>query len=887
MKIDNWIKNFFRKGAPGGSLSPDDTESLRTAFKARYHAFKLLLNANNKALEIMTEMEEALQGSTPFGMGLVRARTTAISTNVFQIIKHLNELAPHKYEALFERFREIQARIGPFLKANEVMKEGPLVVPLEDCGRAMADQVGAKAANLGEIGRELHLPIPTGFVVTATGYRLFLDRNDLRSEIVRRIQSAGAESMEELYTLSASIQQLIIRASIPSELEEEIRKHYGLLEQKEGKGVRMAMRSSALGEDTRGLSFAGQYRSELNVSSESIFEAYREIVASKYSLQAMAYRLNHGIREEDVAMCVACMAMVDAMAGGVMYSGNPGDISDHSILISSVWGLPKAVVDGATPSDLFIISRDEPMKVLRKDIAMKKQKFACYPREGICRMDTTGSEAIAPSLSDSQAMELARISLRLEAYYGIPQDMEWAVKEDGSIIILQCRPLQHTKTGKKEEKTDRRDKGPVPATLKGGVSASPGVAAGPVFLARKNADVFQFPDGAVLVAARALPLWAPLLNRAAAVVTEQGGITGHLATVAREFGVPALFGLKDAMTVLKNGDMVTIDADNLRVCEGKVDGLMESREARPNILKGSPVYEALKGASDHIIPLHLLDPGAPEFNPGQCSTLHDITRFCHEKSVIEMFRFGRDHRFPERSSKQLYCDVPMQFWVINLDDGFKDEVTDQGVRLENISSVPMLSLWRGMTAVPWEGPPPVDSKGFMSVLFEATANPALDPATGTSYGMRNYFMISKNFCSLQSRFGFHFSTVEALVGERAMENYISFQFKGGAANLERRIFRAHFVSEILDQYDFHTEMREDAVFARLEGYEQPFMEERLRVLGYLIIHTRQLDMIMANGAAMNGRRQKILKDLRNIAAPGDTSSAGNSPGLGFQPDNHT
>ncbi len=878
MKIDNWIKNFFHKGAPGKRLSPDDIESLRTAFKVRYHNFKLLLNANNKALELMTELEEALRGSSPFGMGFVRARTTAISTNVFQIIKHLNELAPHKYEALPERFKEIQARISPFLKANEVLKEGPLVVSLRDCGKAMADQVGSKAANLGEIGRGLHLPIPNGFVVTATGYRRFLEHNDLRSEIRRRIQSAGAESMEELYTLSASIQRLIIRASVPSGLEGEIRKHYGLLEQKEGKGVRVAMRSSALAEDMPGLSFAGQYRSELNVSGESILEAYKEIVASKYSLQAMAYRLNRGIREEDVAMCVACMTMVDAAAGGVMYSGNPGDIRDHSILISSVWGLPKAVVDGTTPSDLFIISRDESMKILRKDIAGKKQKFVCYPREGICRMDTTGNEAIAASLSDVQAMELARIALRLEACYGTPQDVEWAVEADGSIIILQCRPLQHMETGKKEGKTAAWEKESVPVILKGGVTASAGVAAGPVFLLRKNMDVLQFPDGAVLVAAQALPGWAPLLSRAAAVVTEQGGITGHLATVAREFGVPALFGLKDAMTVLKNGDMVTIDADNVRVCEGQIAALLESREAPLNIMKGSPVHESLKGAAQHIIPLHLLDPDAPEFNPGHCGTLHDITRFCHEKSVIEMFRFGKDHRFPERSSKQLYCDVPMQFWVINLDDGFKEEVIDRWILLDNISSVPMLSLWQGMVAVPWKGPPPVDSKGFMSVLFEATANPALDPSTGTSYGMRNYFMISRNFCSLQSRFGFHFSTVEAIVGERAIENYISFQFKGGAANLERRIARAHFVSEILDQYDFHTQIREDAAFARLEGYEQSFMEERLRVLGYLIIHTRQLDMIMANGDAMNHQRRKILKDLREMVAPKNPGPEGTALG---------
>ncbi|MDL1966469.1 MAG: pyruvate, water dikinase, partial [Candidatus Desulfofervidus auxilii] len=108
--------------------------------------------------------------------------------------------------------------------------------------------------------------------------------------------------------------------------------------------------------------------------------------------------------------------------------------------------------------------------------------------------------------------------------------------------------------------------------------------------------------------------------------------------------------------------------------------------------------------------------------------------------------------------------------------------------------------------------------------------------------------------------------VEAIVGERASENYISFRFKGGAADLKRRTFRAQFISEILEQYDFRTEVKEDALFARLEGYERPFMELRLRILGYLIIHTRQLDMIMTNGTAINHYREKILKDLSKLIA---------------------
>lgn len=860
-RISKFFKSIFSKREIEKSAN---VEELRTAFKARYHQFKLLLNANNKALEIMAEMEEALRGTWPFGMSFVRSRSTSVSTNVFQIVKHLNELSAGKYEALYGKFKKIQKRINPLIYPKTATKEGPLVLPLRDVDRNLADQAGTKIANLGEIRNRIKLRVPDGFVITAQAYHRFMEQNELQAEIDKRIQATNVDRVDKLYDLSAGIQQLIIGSSLPEYLERNILENYSLLKGEAEKGPTVAMRSSALGEDLAGTSFAGQYRSELNVSEENLLQSYKEIVASKYGVPAMAYRLNRGIRDEDVAMCVGCLCMVDAVAGGVVYSRDPMRIRDDVIVINSVWGLPKSVVDGSTNPDFFVASRGDPIKIIRKDINVKEQKFVRYADEGVCRLDMIDEERNLPSLSDENAIELARLAVRLEDYYGVPQDIEWAIEADGSITLLQCRPLQKTEVQQKLRDQEKIEKRTGSVLLQGGMTASPGAAAGPVYVVRKDIDAFRFPEGAILVTAQALPRWATLLNRATAVVTEQGSIAGHLGNVLREFNVPALFGLKDTIDKLKNGQIVTVDADSLRVYKGRMDDLLEKMEKSKNLMEGSPVFEALSRASRLIIPLNLLDPEAPEFRPANCITFHDITRFCHEKAVEEMFRFGKDHHFLERSSKQLLCEVPMQWWVLNLDDGFYEEVEGKYVKLENIGSIPMLALWEGITAVPWAGPPPIDGKGFMSVMFRATANTALVPGMRSQYADRNYFMISKNYCSLTSRLGFHFSTVETLVSDRSSENYISFQYKGGAADYQRKRRRIIFVTEILEKYGFRTDVKEDSLIARLEDYEEDFMKKRLKILGYLTMHTRQLDMIMANDSKVSYYRSKINKDIHDM-----------------------
>jgi pyruvate,water dikinase len=855
------LKRFLLKKWSAPPLSEED---LRIEFKARYHNFRLLLNSNKRVLEAIARIEQALRDKHPFGMPFIRTNCTTIFVEVFRMIRNLEELAPGRYKGLHTKFDEIQHILNKILSHNKPVRNDKFVFPLSSINRDKADLVGAKMATLGEIKSRLNVAVPDGFAISSAAYQRYVEQSNLQEEIDRRFQTVAGNHIEKLSQLSTEVQQLIVQTEIPDDIVHSIMESYLRLgEGKEGE-IRVALRSSALGEDIAGRTFAGQYHSELNVGPENLIQAYKKIIASKYSLEAITYRMNSGLRDDDFDICVGCTVMIDAKSGGVTYSRNPMDIQDNSIHINAVWGLPKPVVDGSVACDHFVLSRQKPMSVISQEIQSKESRFKCFSQAGQCGTELLKEKRNKPSIDQRQAVLLAELAVMLEHYFGSPQNIEWAISSDGTIYVLQCSPMQQMEKAAEasSEKKSRSKRENV--RVQGGVVVSPGFASGTVFLIKGSKDMIEFPEGGILVTSQALPRWAPLLNRASALVTEQGGVSGHLATVARELGVPALFRVPDVMNILSNGEQITVDTDASIIYEGRVKAPPMDSAVKKDSIEESPVYNILKETSRYVVPLNLLDPDSHEFTPMNCRTLHDITRFIHEKSVLEMFNFGKEHGFLERASKQLFHQAPMKWRVLNLDDGFREVVDGKYVKIDLITSIPMLALWEGIVAIPWEGPPPVDGKGFMSVMFQATTNRSLNSDQRSPNANQNYFMISKNFCNFTTKLGIHFSTVETVVGDLSDENYISFQYKGGGADYNRRIKRLSFLRDILEENGFSVDIREDNLLARLENHEKDFMREKLKILGYLTIHTRQLDMIMSNSSKVIYYRSKIRKDIHDI-----------------------
>jgi len=831
-------------------FSPSSTEAeldvLQESFRNRYQSFRALLTANNNALEIMAEMEQALVLGQPFGMAFVRGHCTAVSVNVYKMIQSLEVLSDGKYNGLFSSFRDISEKMEEILARQPEVPEGRLVVPLSEVGKDDADLVGDKMANLGEVRNRVGLRVPEGFVITATATQRFMRASGLQDEINRLLKQLDLDDLESLYSTSAQIQKLISFAPIPQQLVQQIEEHYELLYCAGEPRPHISMRSSAMEEDKSNVSFAGQYRTQLNISEDFILQTYKDIVASKYQSQAIIYRNQRGFRHQDVIMCVGCMTMVDAVVSGVMFSRSPRNPRSRWVEINAAHGLASQVVVGSIDTDFYKVEREIPNEIVQQDAA--------------------GS---SPILSADRLRELAAIAARLEEHFGVPQDIEWSIDRNGDVIILQSRPLAQPQVAEAATDEQMSANHGDSALLSGGLTASTGVASGPVFVVRSNVDLLEFPIGAVLVVEHSLPEWASLLNRAVAVISEKGHVATHLAIVAREFGIPAIFGLSGAARKLENGVVVTVDATGRCVYSGRNEEILKRTAPRPNLMADSPVYLLLTEIMSLVVPLNLTDPGSPYFKSTLCKTLHDVTRFCHEKAVTEMFSFGEKARFDARSAKQLGGDIPFQWWVIDLDDGFRQSFDTHGkyVHMQDIVSEPMLAIWEGMTAKPWKGPPPLSLKGFGSVLFRSTMNPSLEPSVGTSMGTKNYFLISKNFCNLSMRLGYHFTLAEAYLGSHLTENYVSFQFRGGAADRSRRFVRVFLLRDILEKFGFRVEVKHDSLTARIEKKEKEKLIEGLKVLGYLLIHTRQIDMAMGEQDMVDHYRQSITVDLESILSP--------------------
>ena len=549
METLNLFREIYRKFT--GRRGRPSRDDLAAAFRFRYACFKDLLDSNTQLLNIITDLEEKLTGRHVFGMSYVRSQAARAAFHAFRMIKSLDVLSGHKYPVLYGVLDRINGNIKDRLGEKKELPLTDPVLPLSEVNRDMVDWVGGKNAHLGE-AMKIGLPIPAGFAITTRAYTDFLAFNDLVDEINKQKMEIDPANPQTVKQVSEAIQALISAAQMPPALSEAIGAAYARMASEVGESsVRVSMRSSAIGEDSE-LSFAGQYLTILNVPGDELLPAYKKILASLYTPRAISYRLNKGIRDEDIAMSVVCLQMVDAVASGVMYSHHPFNVRDDNILISAVWGLGPYAVDGVITPDTYRVAKTGDLAILDLKVARKAVQLVANPDAGLHESPVPPELQDQPCLSPEQIKVLAGYGVKLEEHYHCPQDVEWALDQAGRLMVLQSRPLVlQAPTGK--ELQDIPAVSGYPVLVEGGAAAFPGVGCGPAFLVQRDEDLLNFPDGAVLVARHSSPKFVMVMAKAQAIVTDSGSISGHMASLSREFSLPTLLDTKVATQTIATG----------------------------------------------------------------------------------------------------------------------------------------------------------------------------------------------------------------------------------------------------------------------------------------------------------------------------------------------
>ncbi|MGD0972053.1 MAG: PEP/pyruvate-binding domain-containing protein [Desulfobaccales bacterium] len=843
----NLFRNLYRKFKPHrGRFSRDNVAA---AFRFRYSCFKDLLDSNTQLLNIIADMEEKLQGRQIFGMFYVRSQAARAAFHAFRMIKNLDVLSGRVYAPLYEVLEKINSQIKESLGEEKVIPESGYILFYSKVTKEMVDWVGGKSASLGEVLNRVNLPIPGGFAITTRACEAFLTHNDLAAEINKRKMELDPQEPQTYERVSDEIQQLILQAQMLPALEVAIFEAFEQLAARSGgpESLRVSMRSSAIGEDSD-LSFAGQYLSLLNVSKGQLLQAYKEVVASLYTPQAISYRLNKGIRGEDTAMSVACLEMVESVASGVMYSHHPFNPLEDQVLISAVWGLGPYAVEGVIIPDTYQVAKDD-LNILKSEISRKSVQLVSNPEGGLKKIPVPPEIQDKPCLTPEQVKILACYALKLEEHYRAPQDVEWALDRQGHLLVLQSRPLQVLASSAGDFITAPPVAG-YPLLLEGAAVAFPGVGCGPAFLVREDKDLVRVPEGAVLVAKHSSPKFVVAMPKAQAIVTDYGSISGHMASLAREFSVPTLLAAKSATTAIAEGMEITVDAYAGRVYQGRVPELLARRQVREPHMRGTPVYQILRELSELIIPLNLVDPKSPNFTPAGCRTLHDLGRLVHELSYTEMFKISDLVSDGQGGALKLEAPVPLDLYLIDLDGGLIGvKAGAHQVVIDQIASIPLRALLRGFMHPDLQarGPRPIQISGLLSVMREQML---AAPNIEERFGDRSYAIISDKYLNFSSRVGYHYSVLDTYCGQTVNKNYLTFFFKGGAADDLRRHRRVRAIALVLLDLDFSVKVVGDRVDARLQKYESQALEEKLDLLGRLLQYTRQMDMLMTTEASI-------------------------------------
>lgn len=804
------------------------------AFPQVFEQFQALLENHQQAMELIADLGEKSGGDYIFDRKYLFDIVHELQDLLLRMVKGLNLIASNRYYELYSSLDRVFLPMEAELRGRLVLSDAPYVISFEDIPLDHPELIGGKANTLAEMVHKVPVPVPKGFVITSRAYHRFLEYNQLEERIHSRLE-AWASGKEELSKAAGQIRYSILAGIIPQDLSREIMKYA------QKTRAYWAVRSSAYGEDEE-LSFAGLHESLLNVPPAEVPEAYKKVLASLYSPEALTYRLRMGMIGEEAAMSVLCQEMIHSKASGVVQTVHFDDSEQDCLAIYASFGLGRTVVEGRDSLDRYVVEKDPPHRIRWRDIPKKDSMVRSSAGGGEEETPVDENLQTQPSISDETIQTLVIWGLSLERYFKRPQEIEWAVDEKGNCWVLQSRRLLVPEPFRNAGEDICESCSAYPILIKDkGVVAYTGVGSGRAYTVHSNEGMNNFPEGAILVTGYTAPWLALVVPKAAAIIAERGSAAGHLATIAREFRVPTLVSVDGATEIIHDGMEITLDTHHRTIYSGHLKELLRYELLQTTMFEESPEFRLLRRLLKRIAPLHLIDPQSPEFTPAGCTSVHDVIRFVHEKAIQELMDLPTFlQRFRGAKVWTLVSDVPIGLKILDLGNGLAPELTGDKVQIDDVESLPLKAVWTGVSQPDvWSTEPvDVDFKGLMSSLtrnWDATGGGAVS----SGY---NLAVINKTYMNLHLRLGYHFNLIDARMDDEPQHNHVYFRFVGGVTDITRRSRRAQVLAQILSEFQFHAVTKGDLVVARLLHLPKEEIRQRLHVLGALIGFTRQLDI---------------------------------------------
>lgn len=425
--------------------------------------------------------------------------------------------------------------------------------------------VGGKGANLGEL-TSAGFPVPHAFVLTTAAYDYFIKKSNIFNKITEKLENIDRSSDDSLTAASNEIRDMFETCEIPTDLKKEIVENYRRLFNNDKEGF-VAVRSSATAEDLPDASFAGQQETYLNVHGEKdLFDKVRKCWSSLFTARAIAYREEQNFSHEEVKLAVVVQKMVNSEVSGIMFTVDPNS-GAKEIVIEAGYGLGEAIVGGEVTPDTYKVDKST-MSVKKKRISTQKWMYTKDPKDGhTVKTNIPEKKQKQQKIDDRRISEVAEIGRQIEIHYDKPMDMEWCI-EDNKVYIVQARPITAVGDSSTNESIDSEIGSE--SILTTGLGASPGFASGKVVIFDMSMSLDVVKDGDVLVTTMTMPDMVPAMSRASAIVTDEGGMTCHAAIISRELGTPCVVGTTNATSILKNGDMITVDGTTGTVYRGNL-----------------------------------------------------------------------------------------------------------------------------------------------------------------------------------------------------------------------------------------------------------------------------------------------------------------------------